>query len=147
MTDYVVFHEHQAALKENRPAQYDSPAAKDDLFGFILAGHDNSSTTIQWGLKLLADHPAVQDDLRATLRRTFPDGPSSGAAIAKATIPYLDATIDTAYLQLRIVLVVLMWHFEFPKLAESLSSYAAKDTASTRVPCQCYVSPVISAPK
>ncbi|GAM84517.1 hypothetical protein ANO11243_025130 [Dothideomycetidae sp. 11243] len=94
-TDHMVFREHQAAQRENRRPQYDSRAAKDDLFAFLFAGHDAPSATLQWGVKLLADHPTVQSDLRSALHRAFPnDTLPSGAAIAKADIPYLDATIE-----------------------------------------------------
>ncbi|GAM87660.1 hypothetical protein ANO11243_056870 [Dothideomycetidae sp. 11243] len=257
-TDHVVFREHQAALKEDRAPQYDSPAVRDDLFAFLFAGHETTSTTLQWGLKLLADHPAVQTQLRSVLHKAFPDQVlPSGAGIAKASIPYLDATIEEilrvglsgvgqvrqtlcdtqllgcaipkgtevillcngpgylqpdpfvsripekdrsassqaakdrtvpdwnpediadfdpqrwlksdggktvydsnagpnrqfgagergcfgrklAYLQLRIILVTIVWHFELAKCPETLSSYAGLVTA-TRPPKQCYVRPI-----
>jgi len=46
---------------------------KDELFGFLLAGHETSSTTIAWGLKLLTDHQDVQHKLREAMRSAMPE--------------------------------------------------------------------------
>ena len=79
--------------------RYDSPGAKDELLGFLIGGHDTTSTTITWGLKLLADHHQIQQRLRKALRTAFP-GPAtagttpSAAEIVSAHIPYLDATAE-----------------------------------------------------
>ncbi|GAM91069.1 hypothetical protein ANO11243_091160 [Dothideomycetidae sp. 11243] len=244
-TDHMVFREHQAAIKEGRTPQYDTPGAKDELLTFLLAGHETTSTAIRWAVKFLADHPEVQSKLRSTLRTVYPDEQlPSGAEIARANIPYFDATIEEvlrlgltipgqtrialhdtevlgyaipkgvevsfmcngpgfvrpdpfaakdkavpewdqatigafepdrwlkrneagktvfdanagptsqfgagvrgcfgrklAYLELRIMFTVLIWHFEFPELDDSLSSYNAA-LASTRIPVKCYVAPI-----
>lgn len=64
-----------------------------------MAGHDTTSTTLSWGVKFLADNPETQARLRAALRSSFPDAVNEkrlpkGQEIMRATIPYLDATIE-----------------------------------------------------
>lgn len=44
--DHMVRREAQAAAKENRAPQYESPSAKDEMFGFLIAGHDTTATTL-----------------------------------------------------------------------------------------------------
>lgn len=67
--------------------------------GFLVAGHDTTSTTISWGLKLLADNLSAQRKLRAALRSALDEanvGKRQPAAdeITKTTVPYLDACIE-----------------------------------------------------
>ena len=69
------------------------------MTGFIIAGHDTTSTTISWGLKLLADHPEAQSRLRQALRDAHASAAQEGRApthseICKASVPLLDATIE-----------------------------------------------------
>jgi cytochrome P450 len=78
----------------NLMQRYDTPAVKDELFGFLVGGHDTTSTTVTWGLKFLTDHQKVQQKLRQALRATFSDTNPSAAEIAKSHIPYLDATLE-----------------------------------------------------
>ncbi|KAJ4294974.1 hypothetical protein N0V88_005215 [Collariella sp. IMI 366227] len=67
----VLLRERAVATRAGRPPQYYSRAIADEFFGFMLAGHDTSATTLAWGVKLLADYPVVQDKLRAGLRTAF----------------------------------------------------------------------------
>ena len=97
--DYIVQREVTMAKKENRPPQYDTPAIKDELFGFLIAGHDTTSTTITWGLKHLTTNQQVQSKLRSALRAHYKRAHEAGEMptveeIVKADIPYLDATIE-----------------------------------------------------
>ncbi|GAM86974.1 hypothetical protein ANO11243_049950 [Dothideomycetidae sp. 11243] len=98
-SDFLVFRECRAAEKEGRSPQVDSPEAKDELFGFLVAGHETTSGAIQWGVKYLADNPAVQTKLRADLHAACDMYHQSGElpsaeAIIKADLPYLDAVIE-----------------------------------------------------
>lgn len=95
-TDHLVRREAQAAIREGRAPRYDAPEAKDELFGFLIAGHDTTATTLSWSVKMLADNPRVQEKLRGVLRDTFGDidGVPSPENIVKAQIPYLDAVIE-----------------------------------------------------
>lgn len=96
-TDLLVRREALAAAKEGRAPRFDTPQAKDELFGFLIAGQDTTSTTLSWAVKLLADSPRVQEKLRGILRGTFgvEEGHiPSAEEIVKAQIPYLDAVIE-----------------------------------------------------
>jgi cytochrome P450 len=71
----------------------------DQLTGFIVAGHDTTSTTISWGLKLLTDHPQAQSHLREALRAAHAAAMQEGRAptqreISSTSVPLLDATIE-----------------------------------------------------
>ena len=95
--DIVVQREVQIAKKEGREAKYNSEVFKDELLGFIIAGHETTATTIAWGLKLLTTHQKIQETLRATLRAAYRSKPRempTAQEIAKTNIPYLDAVIE-----------------------------------------------------
>ncbi|KAF2150272.1 cytochrome P450 [Myriangium duriaei CBS 260.36] len=251
-TDHMVFREQQAAIREDRAPQYDSPGAKDDLFLFLLAGHETTASAMKWAIKYITDHPSVQSKLRSSLYTAFETLPS-GEEISKTNLPYLDAVIEEvlrhalpigaqvrvslrdtqvlgynipkgidvvtlcngpgfvlpdpfasrikeadrsktsqakkgtvpdwspvdiadfkperwlkedgyfdaqagpsrqfgagergcfgrklAYLELRMVIAIIVWSFELPRLPESLSSYKGVSRA-TREPAQCYARPI-----
>ena len=65
---------------------------------FLAAGHETTSTQTTWTLFLLAQHPSVQDKLRAELAALAecsadPDAPDPDALSA---LPYLDAVFREA---------------------------------------------------
>jgi cytochrome P450 len=95
----VLLRERDVAAKEARTPDYTKRAIADEFFGFMLAGHDTSATTVAWGVKFLADHAAAQDRLRADLRAALPDATRAKRAptyaeLAEARIPYLDAVVE-----------------------------------------------------
>ncbi|KAK1834417.1 hypothetical protein QBC39DRAFT_344097 [Podospora conica] len=95
----VLLRERDVATKENRKPAYHSRAIADEFFGFMLAGHDTTATTIAWGIKYLADHSAVQTRLRAEMRAALPDAAREKrtptyAELSKAHVPYLDAVVE-----------------------------------------------------
>ncbi|KAJ5248575.1 cytochrome P450 [Penicillium chermesinum] len=61
--DRIVDGEDSHAQKEGRRPAFFSKAVMDEVFGFIVAGHDTMSTTMCRGVKLLADHPDWQSQL------------------------------------------------------------------------------------
>lgn len=96
-TDHLVRREAQFAEKEGRAPTYDSPSAKDELWGFLIAGHDTTGTTLMWMLKLLADNLETQTKLRNVLAAAFPDTigvPTPEQITSSPSIPYLDAVIE-----------------------------------------------------
>lgn len=100
--DLVLQREAQMAKKENRPAQWDTPDIRDELFGFLVAGHDTSSTTLLWTLKSLSDNQGVQETLRTALRGAFSRSYASGELptaqeIANTKVPYLDAVLEEVH--------------------------------------------------
>ncbi|KAK4244581.1 cytochrome P450 [Corynascus novoguineensis] len=95
----VLLRERDVAAKEGRQPAYRKRAIADEFFGFMLAGHDTSATTVAWGVKFLADHPAAQDRLRADLRAAFPDAVAARRAptyqeLSRTHVPYLDAVVE-----------------------------------------------------
>ncbi|KAK7958081.1 cytochrome P450 [Apiospora saccharicola] len=97
--DLMVRRCKEAAQKEGKEPDYCSNVMKDEAFGFIIAGADTTSTTLSWGVKLLADHPAAQTKLRAALQRGFAQARSerrnpTAQEITGTTVPYLDALIE-----------------------------------------------------
>lgn len=97
--DNLVYREKQAADREGREPEYDSPNAKDELTGFIIAGNDTSAATFSWIVKFLADAPQYQNKLRDAIYEYFvgdlvEDGQPTTQALIKAQIPYLDAAVE-----------------------------------------------------
>lgn len=79
--------------------RFDTPSNRDELFGFLIAGHDTTAATLAWAVKCLADHQDVQQKLRSALRAAMPTavlGNTSPSAqeIAGTRVPYLEATIQ-----------------------------------------------------
>ncbi|KAH8704637.1 cytochrome P450 [Phaeosphaeriaceae sp. PMI808] len=98
-TDFVVAREMKAAEKEGRPADIHSPVIHDELYGFLIAGHDTGATVSDWGVNYLMRNPKVQDTLRSSIQTAFPnppDGVPTAKDIATTSLPYLDAFIDEA---------------------------------------------------
>ena len=65
----------------------------------MFAGMDTTSTTMSWGVKLLADNPRVTVCLRTALRESFAAALSENRnltieEIVGTHIPYLDATLE-----------------------------------------------------
>ncbi|KAK4502038.1 hypothetical protein PRZ48_007849 [Zasmidium cellare] len=97
--DLVVSKELKMAQKEGRPADLDSPALQDELFGFLLAGEDTTSTSLCWGLKYLTSGQDVQAKFRNILHSEFQRAHEAKETpsieeITSTAIPYLDAVIE-----------------------------------------------------
>ncbi|KAI5200906.1 cytochrome P450 [Aureobasidium subglaciale] len=97
--DHMIRRELLASRKEGRSPQYDTPAAKDELFGFLIAGHDTTSTTVAWAVKLLSDNRSAQEKLREVLRSTYADATAekrqpTAEEVTTLHNPYIDATLE-----------------------------------------------------
>ncbi|RYP80400.1 hypothetical protein DL769_002496 [Monosporascus sp. CRB-8-3] len=97
--DYMIQREVSAAKKSGRQLAFDTPSMRDELYGYIGAGHDTTSTAFQWGLKHLAVHQDAQKKLRDSLRAAFAEAFDTGrqpsvAEITKTSVPYLDAVME-----------------------------------------------------
>ncbi|TKX26505.1 cytochrome P450 monooxygenase-like protein 9 [Elsinoe australis] len=97
--DYLVQQENLSACKDGRRPIFDSAVNRDELFGFLIGGHDTTSTTLMWSLKMLSDNPRVQTKLRKVIQEVFPDMVDTNFVphheqIAASRIPFLDATIQ-----------------------------------------------------
>ena len=69
------------------------------IFGFVVAGHDTTSTTVCWGLKYLAENPAAQTKLRTALQTSFAAARLEGrnptiGDITSTHIAYLNAIME-----------------------------------------------------
>jgi cytochrome P450 len=100
--DLIVQREAQIAKKEGRAPQWDTSVIRDELMGFLIAGHDTSSTTLLWLFKWLSDKQAVQDKLRVSLREAFSRAYEAGELpttqeISSTRVPYLDAVIEEVH--------------------------------------------------
>ncbi|KAK2040041.1 cytochrome P450 [Colletotrichum somersetense] len=97
--ELVVLRERKLAENEGRQPDFFSETMVDEVFGVVVAGHDTTSTTVCWGVKLLADHPATQTALRSALRSALPDALADNRSptvreISGTRIPYLDAAME-----------------------------------------------------
>ncbi|RYP39084.1 hypothetical protein DL767_002347 [Monosporascus sp. MG133] len=97
--DHMVSREKVLAEKDGRAPNYFSRIMIDEIFGFIIAGNDTSSTAISWGLKYLAENFSAQAQLRKALETAFKTAASDGRdptiqEITGTQVPYLDATIE-----------------------------------------------------
>ncbi|KAK0625503.1 cytochrome P450 monooxygenase [Bombardia bombarda] len=98
--DHMVFRERTLAEKDGRRPDFFSRIMMDEIFGFIIAGNDTSSTSISWGVKYLADHPSAQTKLRQALESAFASAAREGRSpsIQEITdthnVAYLDAVIE-----------------------------------------------------
>jgi cytochrome P450 len=69
------------------------------IFGFVVAGHDTTSTTVNWGVKILADNPKITHQLRSALQEYFRDAVRekrnpTADEVQSCRIPYLEATME-----------------------------------------------------
>jgi len=73
--------------------------AANKIFGFVVGAHDTTSTTVNWGLKLLSDNSNVQTKLRNSIRSSLNEAVIEKRLpniqeIAGCSIPYFDAVIE-----------------------------------------------------
>ncbi|KAI0878260.1 cytochrome P450 [Hypoxylon argillaceum] len=97
--DHILQREMNSADKEGREPVFHSSRIHDELFGYIVAGHDTSSTALAWMVKHMADYPEAQKRLRETLRAAYSAAYSEGrqpsvVELWKTQVPYLDAVLE-----------------------------------------------------
>lgn len=114
--DQMILNERDLAEKSGRSPDYFSGVMIDEvccsprgfrelelivmqLFGFIFAGHETTSTALCWGLKFLADNKVTQDRLRKALWTSFTEAKEQGREptieeITGARVPYLEAMME-----------------------------------------------------
>ncbi|KAI9725954.1 MAG: hypothetical protein M1828_002282 [Chrysothrix sp. TS-e1954] len=80
---------------ENKRA-FSERAMLDEMFLFLLAGYETTSTTLAWGLKYLTANQSIQKRLYEALDEHFgnvQEFPPSPSDISNVDIPYLSAVI------------------------------------------------------
>ncbi|KAK1490152.1 cytochrome P450 [Colletotrichum tamarilloi] len=97
--DLMVQRERKIAQDDGRVPDFLSPTMRDELFGILTGGHDTTSTTILWGLKLLADHPTAQSKLRTCMESRYQEASREARTpsveeIMRIKFSYLDATME-----------------------------------------------------
>ncbi|KAI1160603.1 cytochrome P450 [Nemania serpens] len=97
--DHILQREMNAADKAGREPVFHSPRIHDELFGYIIAGHDTSSTALSWMVKNVAEFPEVQTKLRSALRTAYSAAYAEGrqpnvVELWKIHVPYLDAVLE-----------------------------------------------------
>ncbi|KAF7541188.1 hypothetical protein G7054_g858 [Neopestalotiopsis clavispora] len=97
--DLMVQRETKIAEKDGRAPDYFSQTMLDETFGFVVAGHETTSTTILWGMKILAANPSSQTKLRESLRAAYSEAFKAKRSptaddITGTDIPYLDAVME-----------------------------------------------------
>ncbi|GAP92612.1 putative cytochrome P450 monooxygenase [Rosellinia necatrix] len=97
--DHILQREISAAEKAGRAPVFHSPQIHDELFGYLVAGHDTSSTALSWMVKNLAEYPETQAKLRSALRGAYAAALGEGrqpsvTELWKTQVPYLDAFLE-----------------------------------------------------
>ncbi|KAI8932189.1 hypothetical protein NX059_011069 [Plenodomus lindquistii] len=97
--EHMVARETSLAEKADRMPDYQSRVMVDEVFGFVYAGHETTSTTLCWGVKFLADNSKAQSELRAALHKTHAEAHARARSptaheIVSTQVPWLEATIE-----------------------------------------------------
>jgi cytochrome P450 len=100
--DQLLLREQFLAEKESRRPHFHKRAIYDEIFGYIVLGHDTTSVTLSWWVKFMARYQSYQSRLRAALHQAFPAALSdkrlpSVEEITHSQIPYLDAVIEETH--------------------------------------------------
>lgn len=96
--DYVIQRETKAAEKIGREPAYDDPRIRDEIYGYLIAGHDTSAGSLMWLMRRLLANPCEQAKIRTDLRESYSAAwqqkrlPTADELIKHA--PYLDAFIE-----------------------------------------------------
>ncbi|CDM29513.1 hypothetical protein DTO013E5_5157 [Penicillium roqueforti] len=96
--DYVIAREIKAAEKTGRKPVLDDPRIRDEICGYLIAGHDTSTGSLIWLMRRLLSHPEEQTKIRENLRETYSAAwaekrlPTAAELIKHA--PYLDAFLE-----------------------------------------------------
>ncbi|KAK5995437.1 Cytochrome P450 monooxygenase TRI13 [Cladobotryum mycophilum] len=97
--DQLIWREMNAAKKAGRAANYYSPEIRDEVLGYLLAGHDTTATVTSWWIKYMTRHQSVQERLRNELRQAHSNAHQEGRwptkdEVCAASIPYFYAVME-----------------------------------------------------
>ncbi|KAJ8131111.1 hypothetical protein O1611_g2515 [Lasiodiplodia mahajangana] len=95
----IVDREARNARREGRAPDFFSTVVMEEIWGFLVAGTDTTSSVLAWSVKQLADHPKAQGRLRKALQTTYAKAIAesrlpSVEEIIQTPAPYLDATME-----------------------------------------------------
>ena len=69
--DYVIQREFKAAEKAGREPNLGDARIRDEIYGYLIAGHDTSGGTMVWLMRTLMAHPEEQVKIRNSLHLTY----------------------------------------------------------------------------
>ncbi|KAF2158788.1 hypothetical protein M409DRAFT_71478 [Zasmidium cellare ATCC 36951] len=97
--ELVVAKEIRMAQKQGRRPELFSQAIQDELFTFLIAGGDSSSTTFCWAIKFFTADQELQSKFRRVLKSSFKRAAEDNdlptiEEITSTSIPYLDGVIE-----------------------------------------------------
>ncbi|EUC42420.1 hypothetical protein COCMIDRAFT_8007 [Bipolaris oryzae ATCC 44560] len=69
--DHVIQREIRAAEKEERAPNLQDPRIRDEIYGYLIAGHDTSTGSLIWLMRRLMSHPGEQAKIRRNLHETY----------------------------------------------------------------------------
>lgn len=69
--DYVIQREIKAAAKEERTPDLQDPRIRDEIYGYLIAGHDTSTGSLIWLMRRLMSHLGEQAKIRRNLHETY----------------------------------------------------------------------------
>ncbi|KAI0815553.1 cytochrome P450 [Xylaria sp. FL0064] len=110
--DNMILREIALAKREGRKPDIHSARLRDELFLYILGGHDTTATTLAWTVKTLADVPETQQTLRRHLQIVFADAflakrQPTTREILTASATYLDAFLEESMRHTRTISLLL----------------------------------------
>ncbi|OQD84140.1 hypothetical protein PENANT_c014G01601 [Penicillium antarcticum] len=103
--DYVIGRELKAAQKAGREPMLDDPRVRDEIYGYLIAGHDTSTGSFIWLMRRLLSHPEEQTKICENLQETYPTAWAERQLIKQA--PYLVAFLEEV-LRLNCPVVTIM---------------------------------------
>ncbi|KAM5349817.1 hypothetical protein ACJ41O_006322 [Fusarium nematophilum] len=97
--DNMLAREDSMAEKEGRKPNYYSQTIMSELLGYLVAGHETTSSALRWGIKYLTDDQRIQSLLRKALYDAHPRARQENRVptvdeISKGHAPYLDAVVE-----------------------------------------------------
>lgn len=128
--DYVVQREIKAADKAGRAPYLNDPRIRDQIYGYLIAGHDTSAGTLAWLIQRLVVSRDEQTKIRESLRETYGDAweerrlPTAQELTKHAA--YLDAFLEEV---LRINCPVVTIMIETRRDTSILGHQVPKDTS------------------
>jgi len=82
------------ARDEDGSGRFSEEEVREEVFGFLIAGHETTALALTWTLHLIAEHSEVQERLASELDEVLREEPPSYEHLEK--LPYTRAVIQEA---------------------------------------------------
>ncbi|RSL88682.1 hypothetical protein CEP51_001614 [Fusarium floridanum] len=106
--DNMLAREDAIAAKEGRKPNYYSEVILCELLGYLVGGHDTTSSVLRWACKYLTDDQRVQSLLRKSIYEAYPEAaaqnrlPTVTEITKNQHVAYLDAVIEESVRHARV---------------------------------------------